>query len=192
MNTFALLRLGHPSGVPSSWCPLSLQPENPGQSGKNVRSLAGCSCCSGKRAWTHHWEQTQRMKTPRRAGRQRFIPKVLQLLLSFMENLQALGVLVLQLSQLDQRRESSERRQNSSVRGFHCFENVLLDNNNPLMIKKEDQKDLVLAVPSSHRWQATFVILFNPKPLLLPLLLLSLSRFCFYCRFALTRQDVWP
>lgn len=39
MNTFVLLRLDHPSVIPSSWCPLSQRPENPGQRGTNVRGM---------------------------------------------------------------------------------------------------------------------------------------------------------
>lgn len=165
-NTFVLLHLGHPSAIPSSWCPLSPQPENPGRTGQKCerdagRSLARCRCCSSESRWTHHREQTQRVEAPRRAGRQRFIPKVLQLLLSLMKNLQALGILVLQLSQLDERMETSEKRWKLSrmfmsvfvcsffinlfqlSKHVYCYPKALMDKKKPNRLKREDLFQIV-------------------------------------------------
>lgn len=55
------------------------------------------------------------MEASRRAEGQRLVPQVLQLLLGLVEHLHALGVLVLQLSQLTQEVTEREVSQNTEI-----------------------------------------------------------------------------
>lgn len=49
---------------------------------------------------SHHGEEAERVESSRCTERQRFIPEVLQFLLSFMKHLHTFSILILQLPQL--------------------------------------------------------------------------------------------
>lgn len=148
--TSALLRLDHPFGVPSSWCPLFLLPVSPGEETNcylgtedvvmQTDSLSSnyvhffCIVTTLKfNSITHHREQAQGMETPRCAERESFISQVLQFLLSFMEHLHTLCILVLQLLQLKvkkggralQRRKWNALKQSVSPPAWRSFVSCL-------------------------------------------------------------------